>query len=235
MPLKNGSELGQKIDKKSRKSEFRRKSILMAARQLFIEEDFGNLRIEAIAEAAAISKATLYQYFNGKSEIFDAVLLSDVEELVAGLEASWTQTSKFSTNIRRMTYFYVSFFVRHQEYFANMSFFFLPGRREPLPPETRDHVQVLMARGRDTIAAAMEVAAQKGEIRVTDAGLAATSVWCLWEGAAWAYATGRCDYYDQDVYEICIRGVDLFANGLKVEISDVAGGDDAPALDSLPG
>jgi AcrR family transcriptional regulator len=223
MLAENGSDEVQKNDKRARKHEFRRKSILMAARQLFIEEDFGNLRIEAIAEAAAISKATLYQYFTGKGEIFDAVLLADVEELIAGLEANWSPTSNFATNIRRMTYFYVSFFVRHQEYFANMSFFFLPGRREPLPPGTRDQVRGLMARGIDTIAAAMESAQQKGEIRVADAKLAATSVWCLWEGAAWAYATGRCEYYDRDVYDVSIRGVDLFAAGLRVNRGEAEG------------
>lgn len=205
-----------KLDRKGRRNEFRRKSILMAARDLFVEHAFDELTIESIAEAAAVSKATLYQYFNNKADIYDAILMSDVAELVDGLEKSWSADSRFSTNLRRMTYFYVSFFVRHQEYFTNLSFFYLPGRHIPLPPATMTQVRAQLSRAIAAISACIESAIAKGEIQTDDPTTTSMSIYSVWEGVAWAHATGRCTQFDRDVYDVTMRGIDLISAGLRL-------------------
>ncbi|WAS90997.1 TetR family transcriptional regulator [Nannocystis punicea] len=48
----------------------RRAAILDAAARLFLERGFDGADMQAIARAAGVGKATVYQYFAGKSELF---------------------------------------------------------------------------------------------------------------------------------------------------------------------
>jgi TetR/AcrR family transcriptional regulator len=58
-------------------------SKLYGAAELIAERGLADAKIDEIAEAAGIPKATLYYYFSGKEEIL-AFLLGDVLELIAG-------------------------------------------------------------------------------------------------------------------------------------------------------
>ena len=55
-----------------RRTEDRRLSFVTAARELFIEQGFGAVTMEAIASRAGASKATLYGYFQSKEALFEA-------------------------------------------------------------------------------------------------------------------------------------------------------------------
>src|SRR5690242_20497966 len=55
-----------------------REAILEAAEAVFSERGFGGARVEEIAERAGVSVGTLYNYFDARRAILDAVL-----------EASW--------------------------------------------------------------------------------------------------------------------------------------------------
>lgn len=58
-------------------------SKLYGAAELIAERGLADAKIDEIAEAAGIPKATLYYYFSGKDEIL-AFLLADVLDLIAG-------------------------------------------------------------------------------------------------------------------------------------------------------
>ncbi len=58
-------------------------SKLYGAADLIAERGLADAKIDEIADAAGIPKATLYYYFTGKEEIL-AFLLADVLELIAG-------------------------------------------------------------------------------------------------------------------------------------------------------
>jgi TetR/AcrR family transcriptional regulator, mexJK operon transcriptional repressor len=55
-----------------RRTEDRRLGFVRAASKLFIEKGFGAVTMEAIAQQAEASKATLYGYFSSKEELFEA-------------------------------------------------------------------------------------------------------------------------------------------------------------------
>jgi len=55
--------------------------IIKKAREIFEQKGFENTKIEDIANAADISKPTLYNYFSGKNDIFRAVVYSANFEL----------------------------------------------------------------------------------------------------------------------------------------------------------
>jgi TetR/AcrR family transcriptional repressor of mexJK operon len=60
----------------------KRQAILDAARHAFIAHGYSGASMEAIAEAAPVSKPTLYSHFKGKQELFAAVIAGQCEGLV---------------------------------------------------------------------------------------------------------------------------------------------------------
>ncbi len=61
----------------------KRAAILEAARTLFLETGYGSTNVDAIAQRAAVSKATVYAHFPGKAELFSEVIRSQVESSFA--------------------------------------------------------------------------------------------------------------------------------------------------------
>ena len=70
-----------------RRKEARPDEILAAALASFAERGFAATRLEDVAARAGVSKGTLYLYFNGKEQLFEAVvrarLLPNLERLEA--------------------------------------------------------------------------------------------------------------------------------------------------------
>jgi TetR/AcrR family transcriptional repressor of mexJK operon len=48
--------------------------ILMAARELFLSQGYGNTSMDAVAKHAGVSKSTLYAHFENKEQLFGAVV-----------------------------------------------------------------------------------------------------------------------------------------------------------------
>ena len=70
------------------KTETRRQAILAAAAEVFQETGFERTTMAAICERLGYSKATLYNYFASKEELFSAVVFEATEaEFQATLEA----------------------------------------------------------------------------------------------------------------------------------------------------
>jgi TetR/AcrR family transcriptional repressor of mexJK operon len=66
----------------------KRQAILVSARQAFLEQGYSGVSMEAIAEAAPVSKPTLYSHFHGKQELFSAVIAEQCESLLGTLASS---------------------------------------------------------------------------------------------------------------------------------------------------
>jgi AcrR family transcriptional regulator len=70
-----------------RRKEARPEEILAAALASFAERGFAATRLEDVAARAGISKGTLYLYFRGKEELFEAVVRATLVPNIARLEA----------------------------------------------------------------------------------------------------------------------------------------------------
>jgi AcrR family transcriptional regulator len=79
----------------------RRDAILDAARACFLSEGFGQASMSSIAAAVGGSKATLYNYFKSKEELFDAFVRRDCRRLGQDLkvppEADGDLTARLTT------------------------------------------------------------------------------------------------------------------------------------------
>ncbi|MFX1378624.1 MAG: TetR/AcrR family transcriptional regulator [Promethearchaeota archaeon] len=70
------------LTRKERKVLRTKTIILEAARELFSEKGFDFITMEEIADLAALSRATLYNYFNTKEEIYFNIGLSKIEDWI---------------------------------------------------------------------------------------------------------------------------------------------------------
>jgi len=64
----------------------RRRDILESAEKLLAESGYAGLTMRAIAVGAGVSSGTLYQYFDGKEDVFLALMASRLETLQATLD-----------------------------------------------------------------------------------------------------------------------------------------------------
>ncbi len=68
-------------------------AILSAARHSFITHGYAGTRMEAIAEAAPVSKPTLYNHFHSKQDLFAAVIECECQTLLGTLSSVQTQAN----------------------------------------------------------------------------------------------------------------------------------------------
>ncbi|MDO9712799.1 TetR/AcrR family transcriptional regulator [Paracraurococcus lichenis] len=59
----------------------KRRAILAAATRLFMAEGYGAVSMDAVAKAAAVSKATLYAHFGAKDRLFAAIITEACETM----------------------------------------------------------------------------------------------------------------------------------------------------------
>ncbi|MBV8650402.1 MAG: TetR/AcrR family transcriptional regulator, partial [Alphaproteobacteria bacterium] len=76
-------------------------TILDAATELFLSEGFGATSIEAAASRARISKRTFYHRFDGKAELFEAVVHRLIERWRPSAEARLQEPGSFDDILRR--------------------------------------------------------------------------------------------------------------------------------------
>jgi AcrR family transcriptional regulator len=64
----------------------RRRDILESAEKLLAESGYAGLTMRAIAVGAGVSSGTLYQYFDGKEDVFVALMAGRLEAVAATLD-----------------------------------------------------------------------------------------------------------------------------------------------------
>jgi AcrR family transcriptional regulator len=84
--------------KRQRRKEARPAEIMAAGLKLFSERGFATTRLEDVAEAAGVSKATIYLYFDSKADLFKAIVrdiasprVGAIEAFIDGFEGSATE------------------------------------------------------------------------------------------------------------------------------------------------
>src|SRR5689334_15202781 len=67
-------------DKSANKGQKTRSDVLDNAARLFIERGIGGASMQAIAEAAGITRPALYYYFKSKDEVLRAIVTESAEQ-----------------------------------------------------------------------------------------------------------------------------------------------------------
>jgi TetR/AcrR family transcriptional regulator, repressor of fatR-cypB operon len=72
----------KQLSRKERERLLRRNEIIAAAREVFALRGYNMATLDEIAEKAEFGKGTLYNYFDNKEQLFDAVIMSSYEAIL---------------------------------------------------------------------------------------------------------------------------------------------------------
>lgn len=106
------------VEIRSRDADRSREEILRAAMGEFADHGFGGARVEAIAERAGVNKRLIYYYFDGKDELFLAVLEQSYADIRAAEQTLHLETGDPVEAIRSLVDFTWKHYLAHPEFLA---------------------------------------------------------------------------------------------------------------------
>ncbi len=106
------------VDVRSRDADRTQQEILRAAMGEFADHGFGGARIDAIAERAGVNKKLIYYYFEGKDELFLAVLEQTYADIRAAERELHLEASDPLMAIESLVAFTWNHYLAHPEFLA---------------------------------------------------------------------------------------------------------------------
>lgn len=109
-------------ERKEREKERKRSTMLEAAEALILEKGLDNLNMDEVADRAEVSKGSLYQYFNNKTDL----VLGICDKATAMLNAEFQKVLSLDLPgiklVNKMGATFMNFVSEHPEYFRAMRF-----------------------------------------------------------------------------------------------------------------
>ena len=102
-----------------------RMNILEKALHLFYEKGYDAIGVQEIADAAGVTKPTLYHYFGSKYGLLQAVAMEGYADLQTGMAETIQYQGDLQLNLERMTNFYFKFCSSHEAYYRLMTQLFV--------------------------------------------------------------------------------------------------------------
>ncbi len=168
-------------ERKEREKEQRRDEIVRAATAVFFEKGLPNATMDEIAEAAELSKGTLYLYFKSKEDLYLAVT-SDGFDILSGMFQQTIDASSSTLEaLQKLGDTYYAFFTQHRNYFRMFQYFQNPGLHKQVSIEMMDSCQSHNQRAWQTVVRLLEKGMEEGILR-TDMTPSEMAV-ALWSSA----------------------------------------------------
>lgn len=105
-----------KAYRKEKERELRRNDIIDAAEDLFFKDGFENVSMNQIAEEAEMARATLYQYFKNKNDIYAAIAIRGTEIMRAMFNTIPQDLTGLET-LKTLSRVYYQFYKEHPGYY----------------------------------------------------------------------------------------------------------------------
>lgn len=186
-----GVSIGMDQTRRDRRAAKRRNEIMAIAKAMFLTRPYAQVGIEEVAEAADLSKATVYKYFRSKLEIYSAIILADAQLLADQIRGAFDPGRGVALNLHAMAHAYMRFFFEHPEYFEKLSWFYFPGRDRHLSSALIKEVSLRVESAREAIEKCLVHAIEKGELRPINAKATAIVIYSQWLGLTYlAVASG---------------------------------------------
>lgn len=182
-------------------------NILESAQELFLNKNYADVTMSDIAEAAQVTKGALYHHFTSKEELYQAMMLVDLDEKRALMQTAAKSKGTSRERLHRLT----------------LNFLNLPPAKRELMRLVRRDINIFKDPIRDNLIRAYQVALPEqveaiirdgirdGELKETDPRLLS------WEYVAMVEVV--LNGYAQDILESNGHAadyvLDLFFNGAK--------------------
>ncbi|RMH45263.1 MAG: TetR/AcrR family transcriptional regulator [Deltaproteobacteria bacterium] len=125
--------------RRQREREERRRDILDAAERVFLAKGFAQATMDEVAASCELSKGALYLYFRSKDELYVAVCLRTLAQLVGEYERVASSGKSGLDTLRDLGRCYVQFARDHAEQFRLGMSWMLSNAR--IDPDTRNYAE----------------------------------------------------------------------------------------------
>ncbi len=110
-------------ERRRREKERRRKEIVDAAERVFFSKGYDNATMDDVAETAELSKGTLYLYFDGKEDLYHAIVLRGLVILREMFETAAAGRERGIDQVRAIGDAYTAFNHEHPDYFKALLYY----------------------------------------------------------------------------------------------------------------
>lgn len=124
-------------ERKEREKGHRRDEILDAAQTVFFEKGLQNCTMDEIAEAAELSKGTLYLYYKSKEDLYLSVMMRGMGVLHDMFARAISQAANPIDALQRIGDTYYRFFLEHRNFYRMLHFFDHPQFHKQVSEEMR--------------------------------------------------------------------------------------------------
>jgi len=165
-------------ERKEREKMQRREAIIDAAEKVFFSRGVEHATMDDVAEAAELSKGTLYLYFSSKEELYMAINLRGFVIITSLFEKAVDTGENGLNKVLRIGQAYVDFYRKYPDYFQALLFY---EARELKPAEGDSCAEACFEAGhapQEILIGAIEEGIRDGSIRPDiDPRLTATILW----------------------------------------------------------
>lgn len=113
-------------ERKEREKEHRKEEIVDAAQKVFFEKGLHVATVDEIAEAAELSKGTIYVYYKSKEDLYLAVVMRGMQILHDMIERVIESEHNVVKALTRLQETYFEYFEKHRNYFRMLHFLQTP-------------------------------------------------------------------------------------------------------------
>jgi len=174
-------------ERREREKEEVRRKILDAARELFAREGYDHVTMRAIADAIEYSPTTIYNHFEDKEDLVEALCHEDFAQLLAALTASEPPKDPVA-RIRGLGQAYAAFARRYPNHYR---FMFMTPREEGHQPKPQDPGSHSFELLRQSVKEAIET----GRFRNEPADAMAQVIWASLHGVVALLVTYRKEQF----------------------------------------
>jgi AcrR family transcriptional regulator len=162
-------------------SEERKQQILQAAVRVFSRQGLANTRMDDIAEAASLSKGTLYLYYKSKEDLTTAIIQQLFDPDIESLQALDTPEKSATERLYTYAQQLIDSIERFSEIYPLIVEFYASALRES---SHRELLNRYFAHYRESLAGIIAQGTATGEFKPVDPHQTATTLTALFEGTA---------------------------------------------------
>ena len=202
--------------RKEREREARKNDILEAAKTVFFEKGFQVATMDQIAEAAELSKGSLYLYFSSKEELYVSILVEGLEILYDMFEKAVRDIGAWEEKLRNIAMAYYGFYKGNKNYFKIL---FLLQHGEIATKVSDSLFQICFEKGISCInflSRAIQEGMEEEEIETSDPMELAVVLWGAFNGIILLYEEEEHRKFIPDSLDNLIsKTIEVLIAGLK--------------------
>ena len=185
----------------------KREAIIAAAVQVFSEKGYHNARMEEVATVAGIGKGTIYEYFDSKLQLFQAVFENSIQVYYDSIILDEDTYLSFEERLHRLIHSHVRFCQDNRQ-LTKIVFW----DTEILDSELKDWFLSIRREREEQLMEIIRQSIQKGELRQFDPYLLTVILGGI-VGALWGPIT--LDNWTMDADKLSVSVTDMIMRGIS--------------------